>query len=38
MADIVKVTTYVTDMRYGPDYAKCWAEVMSGMVLPRIHS
>ena len=34
MADIVKVTTYVTDMRYGPDYTKCWAEVMSGMVLP----
>jgi len=34
MADIVKVTTYVTDMRYGPDYAKCFAEVMSGAVLP----
>jgi enamine deaminase RidA (YjgF/YER057c/UK114 family) len=34
MADIVKVTTYVTDMRYGPDYIKCWAEAMSGVVLP----
>jgi 2-iminobutanoate/2-iminopropanoate deaminase len=34
MADIVKVTTYVTDMRYGPDYAKCFAEAMSGVVLP----
>ena len=34
MADIVKVTTYVTDMRYGPDYSKCFAEAMSGVVLP----
>ncbi len=34
MADIVKVTTYVTDMRYGPDYARCFAEAMAGAVLP----
>ncbi len=34
MADIVKVTTYVTDMRYKPDFNKCWAEAMSGVVLP----
>jgi len=34
MADIVKVTTYVTDMGYKPDFNKCWAEAMSGMVLP----
>jgi enamine deaminase RidA (YjgF/YER057c/UK114 family) len=34
MADIVKITTYLTDMRYGPDYAKCFAEAMSGVVLP----
>ena len=34
MADIVKVTAYVTDMRYGPDYSKCFAEAMSGAVLP----
>ena len=34
IADIVKITTYVTDMRYGPDYAKCFAEAMTGVVLP----
>ncbi|RBP14305.1 enamine deaminase RidA (YjgF/YER057c/UK114 family) [Roseiarcus fermentans] len=34
MADIVKVTAYVTDMRYGPDYSKCFADAMSGVVLP----
>lgn len=34
MADIVKVTTYVTDMRYSQDYNKCFAEAMSGAILP----
>ncbi len=34
MADIVKITTYVTDMRNRPDYAKCRAEAMGDAPLP----
>lgn len=34
MADIVKITTYVTDMRYRPDYAKCRAEAIGDAPLP----
>lgn len=34
MADIVKITTYVTDMRYRPDYAKCRAEALGDAPLP----
>ncbi|HME77712.1 MAG TPA: RidA family protein [Mycobacterium sp.] len=34
MADVVKITTYVTDMRYSQDYVKCFAEAMSGAALP----
>jgi 2-iminobutanoate/2-iminopropanoate deaminase len=34
MADIVKITTYVTDMRYRPEYAKCRAEAMGDAPLP----
>ncbi|MCA0201213.1 MAG: RidA family protein [Proteobacteria bacterium] len=34
LADIVKVTTYVTDMRSQPDVGKCRAEVLAGLPLP----
>jgi enamine deaminase RidA (YjgF/YER057c/UK114 family) len=34
MSDIVKITTYVTDMRFRPDYAKCRAEAMGDAPLP----
>ncbi len=34
MADIVKITTYVTDMRNRLDYAKCRGEAMGGAPLP----
>jgi enamine deaminase RidA (YjgF/YER057c/UK114 family) len=34
MSDIVKITTYVTDMRYRPDYAKCRSEAMGDAPLP----
>jgi 2-iminobutanoate/2-iminopropanoate deaminase len=34
LADIVKVTTYVTDMRSMPDVGKCRSEVLSGLPLP----
>ncbi len=34
LGDIVKVTTYVTDMRAQPDVGKCRAEALSGLPLP----
>ena len=34
MSDIVKITTYVTDMRYRPDYAKCRGEAIGDAPLP----
>ena len=34
LADIVKVTTYVTDMRAQPEVGKCRAEVLAGLELP----
>jgi enamine deaminase RidA (YjgF/YER057c/UK114 family) len=34
MADIVKITTYVTDIRYRADYGKCRAEAMGDAPLP----
>ena len=34
MADIVKITTYVTDMRYRPEYGKCRAEALGDAPLP----
>jgi 2-iminobutanoate/2-iminopropanoate deaminase len=37
MADVVKITTYVTDIRYRPDYAKCRAEAL-GDIPPPTHT
>ena len=34
LADIVKVTTYVTDMRSQPDIGKCRTEALAGLPLP----
>ena len=34
LTDIVKVTTYVTDMRSMPDVGKCRSEALSGLPLP----
>lgn len=34
LADIVKVTTYVTDMRAQPLVGKCRSEVLAGLPLP----
>ncbi len=34
MSDIVKITTYVTDMRYRPEYAKCRAEALGDAPIP----
>ena len=34
MSDIVKITTYVTDMRYRPDYGKCRAEALGDAPIP----
>jgi 2-iminobutanoate/2-iminopropanoate deaminase len=34
VSDIVKITTYVTDMRYRPDYAKCRAEALGDAPIP----
>jgi 2-iminobutanoate/2-iminopropanoate deaminase len=34
MSDIVKITTYVTDMRYRPEYGKCRAEALGDAPIP----
>ncbi len=34
MGDIVKITTYVTDARFRPDYAKCRGEAIGDAPLP----
>ena len=34
MSDIVKATTYVTDMRYRDEMRKCRTEVFTGKPLP----
>ena len=34
MTDIVKITAYVTDIRYRPDYAKCRTEALGGAPPP----
>jgi enamine deaminase RidA (YjgF/YER057c/UK114 family) len=37
MADIVKITTYVTDMRYRAEYTKCRQEAL-GSIPPPTHT
>jgi enamine deaminase RidA (YjgF/YER057c/UK114 family) len=34
MSDIVKITTYVTDMRYRPEYGKCRSEALGDAPIP----
>jgi len=34
LGDVVKMVTYVTDIRYQPDYGKCRLEAFGGAALP----